>query len=175
MRHKLSMLPVLFAALAGLLSEAQAAAQLDPENSARVRVYREADITLYPGEYCYGSDSPQAIHASDGAPSLFSFNKKVGMPVTDDIAGAYNEYVIPAGKPTAVMLQWQAERRCGSGAAPSAPLFSAVRQKLRCQPGLCTKLHRARPRHNWRQPGLLLPVSRINATLSAGGYLQTRR
>lgn len=110
MRHKLSMLPVLFAALAGLLSEAQAAAQLDPENSARVRVYREADITLYPGEYCYGADNPQAIHASDGAPSLFSFNKKVGMPVTDDIAGAYNEYVIPSGKPTAVMLQWQAEK-----------------------------------------------------------------
>jgi len=87
-----------------------ASEELDPNNMARVRVFREATISLYPGENCYGSKSPQLIHASTGVPSFFSYNTTIGMPTTEDTPKAYNEYTIAAGKPVAVMLQWQAEQ-----------------------------------------------------------------
>ena len=118
MHQKFLMIPVVFAALAGLMAAAHAAESVDPENSARVRVYQEADITLYPGEYCYGSDNPAAIHASASLFSMLGMSKREGMPETGDIPGSYSEYVIQAGKPVTVMLQWQAEKdgvqaRCG--------------------------------------------------------------
>ena len=103
---------VLFVILFSLLrfNSLFASDELDPNNMARVRVFREAVISLYPGEYCYGSGSPKVIHASKGVPSFFSYNTTIGMPVTEDTPKAYNEYAIAAGKPVAVMLQWQAEK-----------------------------------------------------------------
>lgn len=108
MRHKILMIVVLFVSLSGFVFEAQSLEEFTA--SARVRVYQEADITLYPGEYCYGSASITAIHAPKGALSIFSFNKRIGMPETDDIPGAYSEYMIPAGKAMSVMLKWEGEK-----------------------------------------------------------------
>ena len=74
-------------------------------STAKIRVYQQADVMLYPGEHCYGSKSPRAIRASKTGFSIFGTRKRVGMPVTGDIPGAYNEYVIDAGKPLTVMLK----------------------------------------------------------------------
>ena len=110
MHHHYLIFPLLFASIASFSGEAFSAQPDVPVNAARIRVFQEAEITLYPGEYCYGSNSPQAIRASDGSPSFFSFNTKIGMPVTDDTPSAYNEYAIRANMPMTVMLQWQAEK-----------------------------------------------------------------
>lgn len=101
---------VLSAALAGLMGPAFSALPAGTPATARVRVFQDAVITLYPGEYCYGSKNPQLIRASDGSPSMFSFNQKIGMPVTENMPPAYNEYMIEANRPITVMLQWQAEK-----------------------------------------------------------------
>jgi hypothetical protein len=79
-------------------------------NVARLRVFKEAIIVLYPGEYCYGSNNPAAIIASEGVPSIFSRNSKIGMPVTTDTPANYNEYLIEAGKPFTVVVELKAER-----------------------------------------------------------------
>jgi len=79
MHHNYLIFPLLFASLAGFSGEAFSAQPDVPVNAARIRVFQEAEITLYPGEYCYGSNSPQAIRASDGSPSMFSFNTKNGI------------------------------------------------------------------------------------------------
>lgn len=100
----------LLSILAGLSSEAALAQSDEQFNVARIRVFQEAEITLFPGEYCYGSNNPQAIRASDGAPSMFSFNTKIGMPLTEDTPSAYNEYFIRTGRPMTVMLHWQDEK-----------------------------------------------------------------
>ena len=110
MHHHYLIFPLLFASLAGFSGEGFSAQPDVPINAARIRVFQEAEITLYPGEYCYGSNNPQAIRASDGSPSMFFFNTKIGMPVTEDTPSAYNEYFIRAGMPMTVMLQWQAEK-----------------------------------------------------------------
>jgi len=108
MHQKIVLSVVLLGALSGFMSEAQSSEE--SVGYARIRVYQEGDITLYPGEYCYGSDSSAAIHASTSGFTFFSIAKRVGMPETDDIPGAYNEYEIPAGKAISVMLQWQGEK-----------------------------------------------------------------
>lgn len=128
MHQKIIMITVLLVSLSGLMGEAQSSDAADPVNSARVRVYQEAEITLYPGEYCYGSDSPAAIHAAGSGFSIFRSNKRAGMPVTGDIEGAYNEYVIQAGIPVTVMLQWAAEKNgvqasCGPIGSTFYPQF----------------------------------------------------
>lgn len=110
MHLKYFIIPAVLAIFAGLNGEVQSAQSEQLVNSARVRVYQEANIMLYPGEYCYGSDSKQAIKASENGFSIFGTNKRVGMPVTEDISGSYNEYVIQAGQPVTVMLQWEAEK-----------------------------------------------------------------
>jgi len=110
MHQKIIMIPILLLSLSGLMAEAQSSESVELVNTARVRVFQEADITLYPGEYCYGSASPAAIHASSSGFSIFGTNKRAGMPVTGDIEGAYNEYVIQAGIPVTVMLQWAGEK-----------------------------------------------------------------
>lgn len=103
------MIPVVCITLIGVMNDAHAAQQDDAAGTARIRVYQEADITLYPGEYCYGSDSPAAIHAGTGFFSMLGLGDREGMPQTDDIAGSYSEYVIAAGKPLTVKLQWEGE------------------------------------------------------------------
>lgn len=110
MQQKIFVPAVLLISLALLAHSAFSTEAVDPANAARVRVYQEADITLYPGEYCYGSDSPNAIKAAATGFSIFGTRQRVGMPVTDDISATYNEYLIPAGKPVAVSLKWEAEK-----------------------------------------------------------------
>lgn len=110
MHQKKFMIPVVFAMLSGFCSlGGTAVAQVDT-NTARLRVFKEAAVTLYPDEFCYGSASPEAIQATDGKGSIFSFNKKVGMPVTLDTPSSYNEYIIEAGRPFTVMLTLDAVR-----------------------------------------------------------------
>ena len=111
MRHKYLLIPVAMLSFAGLMREGLSSQSDDPFTSARIRVYQQANITLYPGEFCYGSDNPQAIHAAKMGFSIFGTHKREGMPVTADIPGAYNEYVIQAGKPLTVMLQWEGEQK----------------------------------------------------------------
>lgn len=111
MQRKFLMIPILLALLAGVASmnvSAQPAAEAT--STAMIRVFKEAAIDLYPGEYCYGSDSSTAIHASDGEYSIFSFNKREGMPLTEDTPSDYNEYVVEAGKPLAIRLQREADK-----------------------------------------------------------------
>lgn len=96
--------------------------------NARVRVYQEAEITLYPGAYCYGGENAQMIEAARSIFSIFSTRKRVGMPETDDIEGSYNEYEIEAGKPLTVMLKWEAEKNgikasCGPLGATFYPQY----------------------------------------------------
>ena len=110
MHQKLLMIPVVCSLLAAFSSLSIAAESQEFAHTARIRVFKEAAVTLYPGAYCYGSNSPAAIQATDGEASIFSLNKKVGMPVTLDMPAAYNEYVIAAGKPLTVMLKLEAVR-----------------------------------------------------------------
>ena len=101
---------ILLAVLTGLLPATSGAEQTDISSMARVRVYQEADITLFPGEYCYGSNSTKAVRNFSTSFWDFSLRKRLDMPQTDDIPGAYNEYQIEAGKPLTVMLQFAAEQ-----------------------------------------------------------------
>lgn len=124
MRLKFLVIAVLSISFAGLMRAALSSELPDPENSARVRVFQQGDITLYPGEYCYGPDNAAAIHASASGFSFFGGHKREGMPETEDIAGAYNEYVIQAGKPMTVMLQWEAEKNgVKASCGPIASVF----------------------------------------------------
>jgi hypothetical protein len=110
MRQKYLMIPVLLASLACLMSEAQSAETDAPANTARLRVYLDSEVSLYPGEYCYGSNNPLAINTAATGFGLFNSHRREGMPVTEDIPGSYNEYVIPAGMPMSVMLKWSGEQ-----------------------------------------------------------------
>jgi hypothetical protein len=109
MHRKTFLIPVLLLSLA-LSGVALAADPANAAMTAKVRVYQEAKITLYPGEYCYGSKNPAAIDASSNGWGIFGLSKRENMPVTDDISGSYNEYVIPAGVPMTVALKWEAEK-----------------------------------------------------------------
>jgi hypothetical protein len=126
MHQKTLMIPVLLLAFAGLMNEALPAEPDISANTANIRVYQEGDITLYPGDICYGANNPAAIHAAASGFGIFNTHKRVGMPVTDDIPGAYNEYVIPAGLPMSVMLQGDGEKdgiklHCGPTGAKFFP------------------------------------------------------
>ena len=101
----------------------QGVALADNANSqARVRVFQEAEITLYPGAYCYGEDNPEKIVASHTGFSIFNTHKRLGMAVTDDIEGSYNEFAVVSDKPVTVKLFWQAEK--GGIRASCGPLAS---------------------------------------------------
>jgi hypothetical protein len=155
MHQKNVMVPVVWAALAAFSNLSVAAESQGFENIARIRVFKEAAVTLYPGEFCYGSNSPAAIQATEGKTSTFSLNKKVGMPVTLDMPADYNEYVIEAGKPLTVMLKLEAVRdgvkaSCGPLGATFYPqagrnydvtmgyagnCFAQIRELLEISPG----------------------------------------
>ena len=110
MRQKYLMIAVLVVSFTGLMNRVESLPLDDPENVAKVRVFQKTEITLYPGDYCYGSDNPAAIDTSNRGFSIFGTHTRVGMPMNDDIPGDYNEYVIQAGKPLTVMLKWEAEK-----------------------------------------------------------------
>ena len=114
--------------LAGLMRDALSSEADAPLSFAKVRVYQQGEITLFPGEFCYGSNNPAAIHAATTGFSIFSTTKRVGMPETRDIDGKYNEFVIPAGIHVTVMLQWEAELNgvtvsCGPTGATFFPAY----------------------------------------------------
>jgi hypothetical protein len=110
MHQKFLMILVILASLTGFISSARSAESNALSNTAKVRVFQIGDITLYPGEFCYGSNSPAAIQAAKSGFGIFSTHKRVGMPVTEDIVGSYNEYTIPAGTVMAVMMKWEVQR-----------------------------------------------------------------
>lgn len=91
--------------LSGCMNTADTSRINGQSSTAKIRVYQQADVMLYPGEYCYGSKNPRAIRASETGFSIFGSSKRAGMPVTGDIPGAYNEFVIEAGKQLTVMLK----------------------------------------------------------------------
>jgi hypothetical protein len=100
----------------------------EPSSIARIRVFKEAKVMLFPGEYCYSASNPAAIQASEGDATFFSRNKKIGMPVTIDTPANYNEFVIEANKPLTVVLWLDAERdgvkaACGPIAATFIPML----------------------------------------------------
>lgn len=128
MHQKYFLFSIVLAVLAVVGSNVSFAVENSLENSARIRVYQEANITLYPGEYCYGSSNPEAIKASETGFSIFGTHKRVGMPVTGDIPGSYNEFLVKAGQPLTVMLQWEAEKNgvkanCGPIGSTFYPQF----------------------------------------------------
>jgi hypothetical protein len=110
MRQQFILMSMFLLILAGCMTAADPARINEQRSTARIRVYQQADAMLYPGEYCYGSKSPRAIRASETGFSIFGSSKRAGMPVTGDIPGAYNEFVIEAGKPLTVMLKLAFER-----------------------------------------------------------------
>lgn len=120
MRQKIMMIPMLLLSLSGLMGEAQSAESVEPANTARVRVYLDSEVSLYPGEFCYGSNNPLAIRTAATGFGIFNSHRREGMPVTEDIPGSYNEYVIPAGIPMSVMLKWAGEQ--GGVQASCGPL-----------------------------------------------------
>jgi len=102
----------------------------EPSNIARIRVFKEAKVMLFPGEYCYSTSNPAAILASEGEASFFSMNKKTGMPMTADTPSNYNEFIIEANKPLTVALWLDAERdgvkaACGLIAAMCIPMMGS--------------------------------------------------
>ncbi len=105
MRHKWLWLGL----VAGCMVQFSALAE-EAAYPARVRVYQEGEITLYPGAYCYSEDNPEKILAAEIGFTIFSTHKRLGMPETGDIKLNYNEYVVPGGKPVTVKLFWQAEK-----------------------------------------------------------------
>jgi len=110
MHLKYLLMSVVLLALSGCLSSNNSSQFNGQVVTAKIRVYQQADVMLYPGEFCFGSKSPRAIHASETGFSIFGTNKRVDMPLTEDIPGAYNEYVVQAGMPLTVMLQWSLDK-----------------------------------------------------------------
>lgn len=110
MHRKFLMIPFAWSLLTIFNNVCAAAVPQEFSNTARIRVFKEAAVTLYPGEYCYGSNNQAAIQATEGEAGIFSLNKKVGIPVTTDTPSAYNEYIIAAGVPLTVMLKLDAVR-----------------------------------------------------------------
>jgi hypothetical protein len=106
MRQKLLLIAGL---VLGLAAQGEALAD-DVVYLARVRVYQEAEISLYPGAYCYSDANPKMIRASQTGFSIFSMHKRLGMPETNDIQGNYNEFAVEGGKPVTVKLKWAAEK-----------------------------------------------------------------
>ena len=95
---------------------------------ARIRVFKEAKVTLFPGEHCYSNSNPAAVMASEGKASFFSMNKKIGMPLTSDTPADYNEFAVEANKPLTVVMWLDAERDgvkavCGPIAGTFMPMM----------------------------------------------------
>jgi len=81
---------------------------------------------MYPGQTCYGAKNQEAINAAAGGFSMLVANKKVGMPITDDIPWSYHEYVIPADRPLTLKMYWATEggglrQSCGPIGATFTP------------------------------------------------------
>ena len=110
MRPKLFKCFLLLCLLTALADTVLASTQPSSLNIARVRVYQNAEITLYPGAYCYGVDDAKTIHATSSSFGIFSTHKRVGMQVTDDIDASYNEYQIAADQAVTVSLKWTDEK-----------------------------------------------------------------
>ena len=110
MRSKLFKCFLLLCLLMPLTGTVLASTQPSSLNLARVRVYQNAEITLYPGSYCYGVDDAKTIHATSSSFGIFSTHKRVGMQVTSDIDSSYNEYQIAGDQAVTVSLKWTDEK-----------------------------------------------------------------
>lgn len=88
-----------------------------PENGpvARMRVLvTGASVYLHPNKSCYTLYDKTAIPAHSGGKDYGLFdglaqlskNRKVGMPVTDDITWAYNEFIVRANQPITIFSSY---------------------------------------------------------------------
>lgn len=98
----------------------------DASNFAKIRVFHGTAVYMYPGKTCYGPKNDEMIHAAAGGFSILVANKKVGMPVTDDIPWSYHEYLIPTGKPLTLEMSWAVDgggtrQSCGPIGATFTP------------------------------------------------------
>ena len=96
------------------------------EHPAKIRVMHGTAAYLYPGSTCYGAANQEMIHAAVGGFSMLVPNKKIGMPVTEDIPWTYHEYAIPGGKPLTVKMYWSTQsnglmQSCGPVGATFTP------------------------------------------------------
>ena len=124
---KRKLLLLFLAGVAAVLSGCAAtdlvrAEDYDPEIHARIRIlFPLPNIAfLYPGKNCYSEDGPSFFSAGKKDPdsiiahsggknfgmvnslSLFTSNRKVGIPSTEDITWNHHEYIVPAGQPLTV-------------------------------------------------------------------------
>lgn len=111
--------------LQGCATSSDVQNKFDPTTQARIRVFHGTAAYLYLGDAC-DNDTHQVIHAGNGGFSYLALNKRIGMPVTDDIPFSYNEYVVPANKPLTVKMYWQAQNAGGTWeyCGPSYTIFT---------------------------------------------------
>lgn len=94
--------------LQGCAVSSDVMSQFDPSTQARIRIFHGTSAYIYLGDVC-DNDSHQVIHAANGGFSYLVPNKRIGMPVTDDMPFSYNEYAVPANRPLTVKMYWQAQ------------------------------------------------------------------
>ncbi len=93
-------------ALAGCATQGGTHATYDPAKDARIRAYWGPVVYFHFNRGCRPPESllagyPDTIVATK--PGLSALvNKTVGMPVPDDAAKYFHEYVVPAGKPITI-------------------------------------------------------------------------
>src|SRR5690606_3476782 len=76
--------------LQGCAVSSDVMSQFDPSTQARIRIFHGTSAYIYLGDVC-DNDSHQVIHAANGGFSYLVPNKRIGMPVTDDMPFSYNE------------------------------------------------------------------------------------
>ena len=117
---------LLFMIAVGMLAGCAGPKVLDasPEHGpvARMRVLTTgAFVYLHPNTSCYTLYDKAAIPAYSGGKDYGLFdglaqlseNRKVGMPVTDDITWAYNEFIVQANQPMTIYSTYVANGEVG--------------------------------------------------------------
>ncbi len=117
---------LLFMIAVGMLTGCAGPKVLDasPEHGpvARMRVLTTgAFVYLHPNTSCYTLYDKAAIPAYSGGKDYGLFdglaqlseNRKVGMPVTDDITWAYNEFIVQANQPMTIYATYVASGEVG--------------------------------------------------------------
>lgn len=72
-------------------------------DSARIRVFHGPDTDIYFDSQCTG-DPDKHIWATAGGFAFIVPNKRIGMPVTEDMHFSFHEYAIPAGRVVSVVM-----------------------------------------------------------------------
>lgn len=78
----------------------------DLEKEARIRVFHDVGVYMYPNKTCYSEDKSEAIHASAGGFSMLVPNQKIGMPPSENMGRSYHEFLIRAGEPLTLEMHY---------------------------------------------------------------------